>query len=635
MVPWLAMPSANRFSWLHLTDHHQGMGGQQSLWPQVREAFFQDLERLFARCGPWDAVLFTGDLTQRGTAAEFDRLDQTFAEIWAVFRRLGCDPVLLAVPGNHDLVRPSELDPAQEALIGVESVRAKLWQPNSQYRQALERVFEPFTAWWARRAAGIPREWNLRMGRMPGDWSVQVPVGQSKLGIVGLNSAYLQLTDGDFEGKLHLDVQQFHAACEGDGPKWAKANATSLLLTHHGPDWLSSAAREQLRAEIDVPPRFAAHLHGHMHAPTIDATSQGGAATRRRWQGCSLFGLEWIDAQAKVERLHGYAAGALTIGAEAIEVRTWHRNAVKTQAGTWVLGVDRSMVSEADESVAHDPIRRPESSTFAAAREHLAVIQAYKSLHDCFHQIEVFCLKPLQDLQFDGMLAEALEDVCYHLRSEAATITATIEAQGARLDADVIDAIQTSVARSLRRFAEYNEEAAAATSPEQERKLVARATTEVRMLLGQIPIRLEDKLAAAHRRLHDDRRLRGAADIESELADLERRVQEHSLLQKIDNELRSAKLPSPGEVRDFHWQNAKEHIDALDGLPPVSDALRKFWPKQRLKSLEIDAAIAAGTLASDSKEIEQLAQRLATVFVRVDAELKDRLGELMKSAARW
>jgi hypothetical protein len=34
------------FSWLHLTDLHQGMKAQDWLWPGVKEIFFQDLERL-------------------------------------------------------------------------------------------------------------------------------------------------------------------------------------------------------------------------------------------------------------------------------------------------------------------------------------------------------------------------------------------------------------------------------------------------------------------------------------------------------------------------------------------------------------------------------------------------------------
>src|SRR5262245_36838401 len=104
------------FRWLHLTDLHQGNEAAEWLWPGVREIFFDDLEKLHARCGPWDLVLFTGDLTQRGSPEEFGALNQTFGALWDHLRALGSNPALLAVPGNHDLARPSPRDPAVKVL---------------------------------------------------------------------------------------------------------------------------------------------------------------------------------------------------------------------------------------------------------------------------------------------------------------------------------------------------------------------------------------------------------------------------------------------------------------------------------------------------------------------------------------
>lgn len=52
------------FSWLHLTDFHYGLKGQKPLWPNLRQPFLDDLPRLHGHCGPWQAVLFTGDLAQ-------------------------------------------------------------------------------------------------------------------------------------------------------------------------------------------------------------------------------------------------------------------------------------------------------------------------------------------------------------------------------------------------------------------------------------------------------------------------------------------------------------------------------------------------------------------------------------------
>ncbi|EDM81113.1 Extracellular ligand-binding receptor [Plesiocystis pacifica SIR-1] len=338
------------FAWLHLTDLHQGMWSQGWLWPNVREAFLDDLERLHDRCGPWQVVAFTGDLTQRGSAEEFERLDETLGELSEHLARLGSTPALLAVPGNHDLVRPKRMRAVHRLIANWEAqpdVHTELWDDEeSEYREALEAIFEPFCAWWTKRMAALPEDWSVRAGVLPGDWSVTIPHHGRKLGFLGLNSAYVQLAEGDFHGKLHLDVRQFHGACEGDGPRWAKAHDLAFLLTHHGPDWLGQDGLGQLRGEIDVPPRFFAHLYGHMHEQAQYAQSEGGAATRRRWQGPSMFGLEQVGET--LERAHGYTAGRIEFEDTLARVRLWPRSAVQTQAGPWRLGVDRKVVLDED-----------------------------------------------------------------------------------------------------------------------------------------------------------------------------------------------------------------------------------------------------------------------------------------------
>ena len=100
--------STNSFSWLHLTDLHFGLKGQDCLWPNLREPFFEDLADLHNRSGPWDAVLFTGDLVQLGTSAQFKEMQAKFLDpLWAKLDELGSgNASLLAIPGNHDLYRP-------------------------------------------------------------------------------------------------------------------------------------------------------------------------------------------------------------------------------------------------------------------------------------------------------------------------------------------------------------------------------------------------------------------------------------------------------------------------------------------------------------------------------------------------
>ena len=68
--------SSDRFAWLHLTDLHFGLKGQGYLWPTLRQPFLDDLAVLHDLSGPWDAVLFTGDLVQSGESAQFRQMQQ-------------------------------------------------------------------------------------------------------------------------------------------------------------------------------------------------------------------------------------------------------------------------------------------------------------------------------------------------------------------------------------------------------------------------------------------------------------------------------------------------------------------------------------------------------------------------------
>src|SRR5690242_5980816 len=119
------------FAWLHLSDFHQGLDAQGWLWPNVREKFREDLALLHDLSGPWDAVFFTGDLTQCAEPGEFQGFSDEMARLWEWLRVLGSDPVLLAVPGNHDLARPDARRPEVKLLArfaGEPEVREELWR---------------------------------------------------------------------------------------------------------------------------------------------------------------------------------------------------------------------------------------------------------------------------------------------------------------------------------------------------------------------------------------------------------------------------------------------------------------------------------------------------------------------------
>lgn len=235
------MPS---FTWLNLTDLHMGLEDQGWLWPRVRESFFDDLSKLIEHAGRIDAVLFTGDLTQAGLSKEFELFDRFLAELWPQLQRDSA--VFLAVPGNHDLRRPTPnaaVDGLTRHWTTDPELSKQFWHDrNSDYRQVVNEAFSEYSRWWAanERRLGLP----VIDGLLPGDFSTTIELDGMRVGVLGLNTAFLQLAGGPFEQKLSLHPQQFTAATGGDGPKWINQHDVCLLMTHHPVAWLEPAARD-------------------------------------------------------------------------------------------------------------------------------------------------------------------------------------------------------------------------------------------------------------------------------------------------------------------------------------------------------------------------------------------------------
>src|SRR5689334_13349407 len=139
------------FSWLHVTDLHQGQRGQDLLFHRVQTSLYADLRERHDETGPWDLVLFTGDLTQRGSREEFEALNDTLCELWGQFESWGSQPILLAVPGNHDLVRPDVADPRLQELARWpdKAMVERFWRdPESPQRKLVVEAFANYSTWW-------------------------------------------------------------------------------------------------------------------------------------------------------------------------------------------------------------------------------------------------------------------------------------------------------------------------------------------------------------------------------------------------------------------------------------------------------------------------------------------------------
>ncbi len=325
------------FRWLHLSDLHIGLPGQNVYWPNVRDVFLSDLEKLHKTAGPWDAIFLTGDLVQSGKEDEFNQLeDGVLNQLKEKLSELGSgSAVFLSVPGNHDLVRPDSkrLTAAERQLVranGFPEIAKEFWESGeNEYRQVISRAFGNFAAWASKQQIN-PRV-SVKDGLLPGDVVCTIVLNAStdqilRIGVAGINTSFLQLAAGDYKGKLTLDQAQLHAACGGDLPGWINSHDACILLSHHGPDWLNQETQNQMYPELNPAGRFAVHLHGHMHENVQSSTATGGGKLIRRSQAASLFGLaEFGDSPNTQPRIHGYSAGCIDFSNSEPTIRFWPR----------------------------------------------------------------------------------------------------------------------------------------------------------------------------------------------------------------------------------------------------------------------------------------------------------------------
>lgn len=219
------------FTWLHLTDLH--WTGNDAEQQACANAMVEDLSGLMAkmRTTQIDAVLFSGDMVDKGNKAEFYSLSENvLTPLRKMLAAKGKPPLFMAVPGNHDLKRPSQPDDADKIQvlqavaapkklrdINTEAIISHIDVPNlGEIVQAAfldyieweakERLAWELARWqWVKDGGGIPSEEPVLKNYSPLKWRSDLEfslgdfartletLGGRKIGILGLNTTFLQL----------------------------------------------------------------------------------------------------------------------------------------------------------------------------------------------------------------------------------------------------------------------------------------------------------------------------------------------------------------------------------------------------------------------------------------------------------
>lgn len=252
------------FSWLHFSDIHVGVDDQSQLWPRFGHLLSTDLEIILERVGRIDLVIFSGDLVQKGRADEFRKFDVIMDAILERIGHFQHRPQIIAIPGNHDLIRPADTAPELIALKqfwNEPNLRTGFWDKTGKgYRTFISRAFNNFTAWQNR---AIERGIHLgpsQTGILPGDASYEIILNNRRISVVALNSTWLQLSGGDYQGKLLVDTRQLLSVTNDRPDEWVRSNDVNLLVTHHPENWLHPNAPATWTNDINPAGRFDLHF---------------------------------------------------------------------------------------------------------------------------------------------------------------------------------------------------------------------------------------------------------------------------------------------------------------------------------------------------------------------------------------
>jgi len=311
---------------------------------------------MHARSGPWDLVLISGDLTQEGSAKEFGLLSSTLSSLWSYLRGLGSDPSLLVVPGGHDFVQGLNSSLSDVRYRPAELRKAFRETGTSELARHVRGALNPFTTWFDSWLEVHPStvHHGLRKGLLPGDFATTLEKSGSKIGVIGLNSIFRNVT-----GLYELELEQVEAATGGRTRHWALAHDAVLLLTHRPPSMLNPIPLARIQEALTPSSGVLLHLCGSTQLG-IGATPLEPSGHAQVIQAPSLFGI--VESYPMVEgssRHWGYSSGVLEVSGTTGSLKLFPRLTSVTK-GALVMGPDARWVSGPDEALEASPIpRRP------------------------------------------------------------------------------------------------------------------------------------------------------------------------------------------------------------------------------------------------------------------------------------
>jgi predicted phosphodiesterase len=282
------------FRWLHLSDLHIGHSENSD---NVHELFFKDVRNRVEVIGVPDVVVLSGDLTNIGSEKEFEQLDVFLGQLYGNLRVPGnsTKPILIAVPGNHDMQRPSGAELRSFAWVRdvVDDLGKYTDYAGSGPPAEILKSFGSFANWFSRSVRPRLEQLGAVFSPFPGDYSVDVRLeGRPAVRFVCVNSAWSHYKDVA-AGQIVLHPSQVASASTSRGSPYVKGaeeeGGASVMVMHHPVSWLTDACRAGFDEIVYPPGRFDVCLYGHMHQAQSEVPALNAGDARIFFQSPALF----------------------------------------------------------------------------------------------------------------------------------------------------------------------------------------------------------------------------------------------------------------------------------------------------------------------------------------------------------
>lgn len=250
-----------KITWLHISDLHidASEDNDNSI---VRDAFLNDIEERLASGISFDFVVVTGDVANKGKGKDYLIANDFFRKL---LEKLALnDEQLFVVPGNHDLDR-SKISKKNGGVFLNELVDEK---DNTRINDIIDSVFldsckHKFAEYYKK----ISNDRYEVKNKLLGNYYKEIEVNGEKIGILGVNSAWLSQGKGNVEN-LHMAVGEKQVRELVNFNSLSK-NSLNICIYHHPmSSWLEfDKTKGLLKSKFDF------LLCGHFHEPgnTIDA----------------------------------------------------------------------------------------------------------------------------------------------------------------------------------------------------------------------------------------------------------------------------------------------------------------------------------------------------------------------------